>query len=399
MWVGADVAIACKQGYVLSADSASTARCVEADTGAVYDNVGAECQAVCAPLPAVAHATISPSGEVRAGDTVHVVCDPGYVFADGAATFETSCVDGGLGGQFDQPAPQCVPAPVYCARPSIANAHVSPDADVVEGGTVTVECNEGFEFDDAVDSPFIATCVAGGEGASDNDEYLGAFDRSFPVCVPLIEEGGGQEVEMTGTQKMLYSECAKWRDNKNGNGGKPNLSLKGQLAQMAYCMQQDCMASMSASNYGCRYTDGNRLCYSLPGQLFCSEHVPHSKCNDLGAPAGDTSNWVGPGAWEPKTSVPVFGSAALLNPEPYTCYCFKNCVHASTSSSKRFQKYRCTGGSALMVGTKGDSGDPPLPAGAPTDRYKKILSTNKDGQCACGCGYVGTDTWEQGDAQ
>jgi len=75
VWVGADVAIACKYGYVLTADSASTATCVEGDGGGVYDNVNAVCEAVCAPFPEVEHATISPSGEVRAGDTVHVVCD------------------------------------------------------------------------------------------------------------------------------------------------------------------------------------------------------------------------------------------------------------------------------------------------------------------------------------
>jgi len=171
-------------------------------------------------------------------------------------------------------------------------------------------------------------------------------------------------------------------------------------------MQQDCMYSMQASTYGCRYTDGDQLCYSMPGQLFCQQNVPNSACHDLGEAAGDTTNLIGEGAWAPRTSVPVFGSAALTAEGPYTCYCLKNCVHASTSASSKLKNYRCTGGVANIVGTKGDSPDLPsgsssgsLPAGAPTDRFASIYSNTKDGQCACACGYVGTAIWEQGDAQ
>lgn len=113
VWVGTEINIACKQGYVLSAhrsavlrkraavilprgranhraqhrheapscrfysvsavglsvsegrDSASKATCVETDTGGGYDELGAECVAVCAAFPPVAHATVSPSGGVR----------------------------------------------------------------------------------------------------------------------------------------------------------------------------------------------------------------------------------------------------------------------------------------------------------------------------------------------
>ena len=73
------------------------------------------------------------------------------------------------------------------------------------GHEVTVECFEGFEFDDdTLTSPFVATCVEGNAGVSVGEiNYQGVFDKPLPVCVPSIG-GGGEEVEMTGSQKMLY---------------------------------------------------------------------------------------------------------------------------------------------------------------------------------------------------
>ena len=392
VWVDTVVAIACKSGYVLVDGSPTSATCIDTGSGGDYDAEGAQCIAVCAAFPSVEHGTVSPAGEVHAGDKVNVVCDAGYVLADGAAAFEATCMDSGLGGEFNKAPPTCVEAPVYCAAVSIEYGTVSPDADVPEGGSITVTCNPGFHFDEGENSPFMATCVKdeGGGETVNGVQYSGIFDKAIPMCVPDIEEDvSSDEAEMADSMKGLNMECAKWRNNKDGVGKGNNLSLKNQLRQMAYCMQQDCQRSMDAGVKGCRFTDANRLCYSVPGQVFCLEHAPHSMCNDLGEPAGDTSNIDGPGTWEPLLSVPVFGTAALTSSTPYSCNCFKNCAHYTGSSA--LKKYRCTGGNAIMVGAI---------AGSPAEIVQKISSSSKNGQCACSCGYVGdVSSWEAGDAQ
>ena len=137
-----------------------------------------------------------------------------------------------------------------------------------EGSTVAITCHEGFEFDVDIGSSltFVAHCVSDATGGSvvNGIEYkgvlLGEDGSPIPSCVPVVPDGGGStdEVEMTTRQKGLYSECAKWRNNKDGVGDKNDLSLVNQLKQFAYCMQQDCMYSMTAANYGCRYTDGDQ---------------------------------------------------------------------------------------------------------------------------------------------
>jgi hypothetical protein len=152
-----------------------------------------------AAFPAEDHSMASPSGEVMAGDSVTVVCDEGYAFADGSATFSSECIDTGLGGQFDKGAPTCV---------------------VGEGGVVSITCNEGFEFDiEGIASPFLAHCVVDESGGStvNGVEYegilLGEDGSPVPACVPIPPDipVTVDEVEMSSSQKGLYSECAKWR--------------------------------------------------------------------------------------------------------------------------------------------------------------------------------------------
>jgi len=201
----------------------------------------------------------------------------------------------------------------------------------------------------------------------------------MPTQQPVEEEA------MPAGATGLNSECAKWRDNKAGTGNKPNLSLKNQKKQMAFCMAQDCQQSMEAVS--CRYTDPNRLCYTNVGQLFCSAHPGHSACQDLGAEVIGT-NVGGPGTWEPLVSVPVFGSAAAAAPGPYQCVCLKNCAHYTGSDT--LKKYRCTGGTAIKTGAV---------AGSRAD-VAYISDVTKTGQCACSCGYTGNaDSWEAQDAQ
>jgi hypothetical protein len=60
--------------------------------------------------------------------------------------------------------------------------------------------------------------------------------------------------------------------------------------------RQDCIQSMNPQT--CRYTDPNRLCYTLPGQGWCAEaaNAGHPGCKDLGAEV-TAANLNGPGTW------------------------------------------------------------------------------------------------------
>lgn len=207
-----------------------------------------------------------------------------------------------------------------------------------------------------------------------------------PPVEPVPPAPPVDEAEMPAGAKSLNSECGKWRDNSAGTGAKPNLSWKNQMKQMAYCMSQDCAQSLEGVT--CRYTDPNRLCYTNVGQLFCEEHPGHSLCQDLGEGV-TAANLDGPGAWEPLTSVAVFGADAAAAPAPtYGCVCFKNCAHYTGNLA--LHKYRCTGGVGTKLGAV---------AGSPAETAA-IASSGKDGQCACSCGYPGeADTWQVEDAQ
>jgi hypothetical protein len=213
---------------------------------------------------------------------------------------------------------------------------------------------------------------------------------ALPPPVPLVPpapvavEAAPMPAGMTG----LNVECAKWRDNRAGTGAKPSLVWQLQMKQMAYCMQQDCIQSMNPQT--CRYTDPNRLCYTLPGQGWCAEaaNAGHPGCKDLGAEV-TAANLNGPGTWAPLVEVPVWGPALASAPAPtYACNCFKKCSHYTGSNT--LKKYFCSGGVAIKVGLI--EGTPAATAIA--------SSSSKDSECACSCGYPNDlASWQAGDAQ
>jgi hypothetical protein len=269
---------------------------------------------------------------------------------------------------------------------------------------VTVMCQEGSGFSDkSAPKAFVATCVKDATTAVTVD-YRGNFDKAMPVCEEVNLDvvspsppppSTPPPKQMPADMQGLNLECSKWRDNKNGQEATPkkgyDLSFEAQLQQMAYCMQQDCMQSMSASKGACRFADANRLCYTLPGQLWCKDNPGNPSCQDLGEKAGDPTNLGGDGAWAPKQNVPVWGSAKLTAPSTtYACNCLKRCAHSTTP----LKKYWCTGGVAgEMVGQITGSPAQDLTAAS-------ILNANKNDQCACSCGIVGqTPTWRPGNAQ
>jgi len=166
VFVNEVVSIACKSGYVLGPDSPLAATCVDTGSGGDFDAFGASCVAVCTAFPSVENGAVFPAGEVHAGDTVSVVCDEGYKLEGNAASFVAECVDSGLGGEYNKGPPVCVEEPVYCEAPTVSNAYVSPNGDVLEGETVTVTCHEGYVMDEDAPSTFVATCIKNEEAVT-----------------------------------------------------------------------------------------------------------------------------------------------------------------------------------------------------------------------------------------
>eukprot|EP00960_Hanusia_phi_P053567 762160-Hanusia_phi.AAC.1 len=127
---------------------------------------------------------------------------------------------------------------------------------------------------------------------------------------------------MPDNAQGLNMKCSTWRDQKDFN------IASVQMQDLAKCMAADCVQSLE--NVGCRFTDANRLCYTLVGQGWCTEHVGHPQCNDLGVAVMPAP--VGTSSWAPIEDQAFFGTAAG---EPhYGCACMKRCSYSS--GSKKF---------------------------------------------------------------
>lgn len=145
---------------------------------------------------------------------------------------------------------------------------------------------------------------------------------------------------MSSSEQGLNMKCKDWRDRKSK--GK---SIGNQMADVTYCMAQDCEQSLE--KVSCRYTDENGFCYTDSGQSFCSKNRPHSKCKDLG-PGATSTNLAGKGAWAPLKDKPTFDKdGKLQNSEPhFSCACWKKCyfknnkvkdVYCDTASGAPFK--------------------------------------------------------------
>ncbi|EKX36649.1 hypothetical protein GUITHDRAFT_155186 [Guillardia theta CCMP2712] len=164
---------------------------------------------------------------------------------------------------------------------------------------------------------------------------------------------------MPDNAKGLNIKCSDWRDQKDFKVAPQ------QMQQMAKCMAADCVQSFET--VGCRFTDANRLCYTDVGQGWCSQHVGHPQCNDLGvsvlAPPAGTSSWT------PIEDVALFGSAS--GDAHYGCTCMKHCTYSSGS-----KKFRCATGYS-KVGVSGSPADTPASI---------VNDEGKAEDCACFCG-------------
>ena len=190
-----------------------------------------------------------------------------------------------------------------------------------------------------------------------------------PPPPPAAATGEPMPAGMTG----LNMYCAKFRD-------KPDDKKRQQLKTMAKCMAQDCEQSME--EIGCVYvTPGlGGLCYTNPGQNWCSENPSSADCVKQERPEG---------LWQPVKDLAFTGkykdeADKKANDGPtFSCTCAYKCAYQKSSN-----KLRCADGWKL-IGASGSDFE------IGTVYKRKALKIKPDqgkrDNCACLCG--GGDKW------
>jgi len=164
-------------------------------------------------------------------------------------------------------------------------------------------------------------------------------------------------------------KCAKYRD-------KPDDLKRNQLRTMAKCMAQDCEQSME--EVGCIYvTPGyGGLCYTNPGQNWCSQNPSSSDC---------VEQTKAQGLWQPVQQLAFTGkykddpAKGNTNDGPnFSCTCAYKCSYQKSSN-----KLRCAPGWKLL-GAKGSD----FEIGTLYKRKPLVIydDKNKKDSCACICG-------------
>jgi len=146
------------------------------------------CVAICPAYPIVEHGTVTRNSDRysednanRAGESVSVTCDEGYVL-----TFDSNQVATcGDGGEYDFPSATCLP--VCSAHPEVANGEVSVTGPTILGDEVQITCNENYELafpemasvvcqpSHAYTQPWIAKAPT---------KHNGVFSHCVAVCPP-----------------------------------------------------------------------------------------------------------------------------------------------------------------------------------------------------------------------
>jgi len=273
--------------------------------------------------------------------------------------------------------PKAEPPLVWCSVSGVANGVVSEEGKVLEGATVSVTCNQGFEMEgeDVQGASFSAICVKDQEGGStvDGVEYKGILFPHMPVCVavppplsppppslpaPLsVEEccatvckGEGSEepadapaeapapppppppaeanvctMQADGSCKsMLNMYCGQWRDSAD------TMSSSKQKQKLEMCMAQDCQQSMESGHDtpGCRFLDSNGFCFAYnsaqtwcggagTGSPFCTDGGKGWAQPPLGNADSSQTGWV-PGTFPYRGGSTDKGSLE--------CMCMKDCT-------------------------------------------------------------------------
>ena len=157
--VGQHVTITCDDDY--EADGDTNPVCQDDGT---Y-SAGATCGPImCDPFAPPEHGSVSPSGPVQKGGTVHIECDPGYEPED-PEKVDVVCGDGWSEGT------KCIP--IVCP-PYVPPEHgiASDDKEHRVGETVSVHCDAGFEPEaqhETSSQKRKAGLLAGGRGRSAGD--------------------------------------------------------------------------------------------------------------------------------------------------------------------------------------------------------------------------------------
>jgi len=145
------------------------------------------CVATCSAYPTVTNGNVvrtsdSSTDDLLAGESVRITCDEGYVLAFDSSQVAT-CGDG---GEYDFPSATCLP--VCTAHPDVANGQVSVTGPTILGDEVQITCNENYEL--AFPEMASVVCTASHEytkpwqiKANANGKQY-AFSHCVAICPP-----------------------------------------------------------------------------------------------------------------------------------------------------------------------------------------------------------------------
>ena len=168
------------------------------------------------------------AGHLRAGDTVHIECDEGYVLSFDSSPVATC----GEGGEYDYPTATCLPT---CpAHPEVANGDISVTGPTVLGDEVQIVCHTNYELADPLMQTVVCTQSHGYskpwlKGKGGEDEY----SRCLAICPPYpyvdystvtVDGSWEKAADPVREGSVVQVTCRDGYESGPFNGGAPTAT-------------------------------------------------------------------------------------------------------------------------------------------------------------------------------
>ena len=173
--LGDVVVITCDPGWELLDPGASSVECVAYDNKGVWTGEynpspgGVQCVQFCAPFDAGEHGITSPAGRIRAGETIDISCETGFVLRSPTTA---KCKGGSRGAVFDRTSATCIATCSPLAKGAHSRLHYDhmfPGKMVLASDTYTVKCDYGHQIAPGLLNK--VTCMPDGQ-----------YDQALPEC-------------------------------------------------------------------------------------------------------------------------------------------------------------------------------------------------------------------------